>query len=88
MSDYPRWLAARSRRLGRELDEAVQELDEAVRVIGPIAAEYQTIGDRLDELAKALDWIVQTVHRAHHEGPLESCGKATCEHARRVLARG
>jgi len=39
-----------------------------------------------DALAKDFEWVKQTVHRAHHEGPLEGCKKNTCDAARKALA--
>ena len=44
--------------------------------------------DKINALAlEALDWVGQTVHRAHHEGPLHLCKKATCSHIRDVMSK-
>jgi len=32
-----------------------------------------------------LDWHRQTVHRAHHDQPMETCEKNTCQGARKAL---
>lgn len=41
---------------------------------------------RAERYREALDWVMQTVHRAHHDEPLESCPKSTCTYARSTLA--
>ena len=39
---------------------------------------------RLQEL---LLWVRQTVHRAHHSGPIETCPKNTCEAIHKGLGK-
>lgn len=34
-----------------------------------------------------LRWMAQTVHQAHHEGAIETCGKNTCMAARDTIAK-
>jgi hypothetical protein len=34
---------------------------------------------------KELDWIRQTVHRAHHAGPLNECRVNTCDAAMKII---
>lgn len=37
------------------------------------------------QLRKDIDWMRQTVHRAHHDGPLDQCRKNTCAYALQIL---
>lgn len=46
-----------------------------------VLAELQKERERSKRLLEAVDWIRQTVHRAHHEGNLEDCEKNTCAYA-------
>lgn len=39
------------------------------------------------DLLETLDWLAQTVHRAHHEGDFETCEKTTCAGARAAIAK-
>lgn len=41
--------------------------------------------ERVARLEEAVRWVAQSVHQAHHEGPLESCARATCDYARQML---
>jgi len=36
---------------------------------------------------ETLDWLRQTVHRAHHSGPLDECLKNTCDAALKALGK-
>ena len=38
------------------------------------------------ELRESIRWMAQTVHQAHHTGPIEGCKKSVCDHAAKVLA--
>lgn len=38
----------------------------------------------VEQLKKDIEWMRQTVHRAHHEGTLEDCRKNTCSYARKI----
>jgi len=42
---------------------------------------------RIEVLERELDWVRQTVHRAHHEGPLDECPKNTCDAALKALGK-
>jgi len=85
--------SAKERR--RFLDH-LRKVSEAMRAIewvdsgdfGPgdeIAPIKMVVGD--EKLVDVLDWFRQTVHRAHHEGPLDECPRNTCDAAIKVLAR-
>ncbi|MBA3686866.1 MAG: hypothetical protein H0W72_16720 [Planctomycetes bacterium] len=37
-------------------------------------------------LRVTVDWLAQTVHRAHHDGALDTCEKTTCRAARDAAA--
>jgi hypothetical protein len=39
------------------------------------------------DLCEALRWMAQTVHQAHHDGPLDVCPVNTCRHAREAVAK-
>jgi hypothetical protein len=39
------------------------------------------------ELIDQVRWLRQTVHQAHHEGPIEECKKSTCTSARDMLTQ-
>lgn len=39
-------------------------------------------------LQDGIRWLAQTVHQAGHDGGWESCPKATCDYARKLLAGG
>jgi hypothetical protein len=41
----------------------------------------------ISELLKTLKFVSQTVHQAHHEGPIGECKKATCRAAVVALAK-
>jgi hypothetical protein len=41
---------------------------------------------KLEKAAEALEWIRQTVHRAHnHPDPIDECRMNTCGHAQKTL---
>lgn len=42
---------------------------------------------KIMEMRKGIDWIRQTVHRAHHHGPLDSCQINTCSYARQLAGK-
>jgi hypothetical protein len=48
-------------------------------------AERDEARARVAKLCDALDWVRQTVHRAHHSGPLETCETNTCGAAREAM---
>lgn len=35
--------------------------------------------DNFEAVRELLDWVGQTVHRAHHDGSFEDCQKNTCQ---------
>lgn len=39
------------------------------------------------KLRETIDWLRQTYHRAHHEGPLDECEKNTCDAALKALGK-
>lgn len=39
------------------------------------------------EMLDTLKWVAQTVHQAHHDGPLETCPKNTCSAAVATIAK-
>ncbi len=39
----------------------------------------------VQKLKDGINWIMQTVHRAHHEGSIEDCRKNTCAYARELI---
>ena len=43
--------------------------------------------ERVARLEREIDWLRQTVHRAHHEGPLDECTLNTCDAALRLLEK-
>lgn len=42
---------------------------------------------RIETLERELDWHRQTVHRAHHDGPLDECQKDTCDAVLKSLGK-
>ncbi len=50
-----------------------------------LAEEIKRLRGLLARMPDVIDHCSQTVHRAYHEGPLEECGKTTCQAAREVL---
>lgn len=49
--------------------------------------ERDVLKKRVEELERDIDWMRQTIHRAHHEGPLDECKKNTCDAALRLLGK-
>lgn len=74
----------REERLGMEarLQQAEWGLGQANASLVRSLAENVALTAERVRLRELLDWLAQTVHRAHHEGPLDTCEKATCQTAR------
>ena len=57
----------------------IQDFDEIdPQLVAGLIAE-------VERLRGELDWHRQTVHRAHHDQPMETCEKNTCQGARKAL---
>lgn len=46
-----------------------------------------TLLGRVDNLTDTVKWMAQTIHQAHHEGPIEDCPKNTCGAAMKALGK-
>lgn len=65
----------------------------ATRAERPMSATTKAAADALiaemqkenARLRDALEWIAQTIHQAHHDGRIESCGRNTCMGARAAM---
>lgn len=68
------------RRAKAEPITALANMAEAIEdLCGRLEARTIMSALIVTKLTEELRWLRQTVHRAHHEGPLEGCPKATCQ---------
>jgi hypothetical protein len=67
--------------------EAIDALMGIVAEAGLWRAFCRSAGSLPDDTADLLRWVQQTVHRAHHDGPLDACTISTCRAILDVLAR-
>lgn len=75
----------------RELSSQHNEIRNAGTVLkaSPSMELQEICEEQAEVLGKAygaIEWIAETVHRAHHDGEFESCRKYTCVHAVKTLA--
>lgn len=42
---------------------------------------------KIEELVDQVKWLRQTIHQAHHEGPIETCRKSTCTAATGLITQ-
>jgi hypothetical protein len=80
-------------RLGVATEADETRLDRVLRGLRTLDDEQAAAKTERDaalaqvaELREALRWVHQTVHQAHHDGPIDGCRKNTCGAVVRALA--
>ena len=71
-----------------QLDEARADLAAAQTGFQAALKDLGEARAEVERLRGELDWHRQTVHRAHHDQPMETCEKNTCQGARKALEKG
>ncbi len=46
-----------------------------------------TADEEVGKLKAGIEWIMQIVHQAYHDGDFSVCSKETCSYARRLIAK-
>jgi hypothetical protein len=64
----------------KELDEAKADFVARVKQLADVFNDTTLAFEhRVESAEEELRWLRQTVHQAHHEGPIGECPKATCQ---------
>jgi hypothetical protein len=74
------------KRVGADALGALPAPLERFEGAAPRTERMTNIERAAEDLARAIQWIAQTVHQAHHEGHVDECPKATCRHVVATLA--
>lgn len=56
-------------------------------IIAKLQSRISSQNELIKEAVGSIDWIGQTLHRAHHEGEFSKCEKNTCDHANKFVAK-
>lgn len=64
-----------------------EEGPHLVALEGQVSPAEQGMAAHMRDIREGLKWVAQTLHQAHHEGPIEECPKGTCDHAMKLLGR-